>query len=344
MDSNSNEINVLIKMSGIRKKYGQIEVLHGVDLEVKKAEVHALIGENGAGKSTMMKILMGEVKMDQGTISVDGDIVKISSPNDAHTLGLRMIHQEILLVPDMTVAENIFSGVELKKWVFVKKKEQEKKAFSLPWARRCATAAVSYLQRRGISSDVIRRCFREGLFYEARYHGEPVCVFVGKDDAGKAKFACMRSIIGSLKKDVYGSDKEYSFCYPPHNPGSRHVAVFEAPIDALSHATLQELEGWKWDGYRLSLGGTSHVALAAFLERHPEIRRVNLYMDNDLGGLKNARKIKAMLHENPRFKHIRVGINPPRSGKDYNEKLLNVREQSKERQRQCRQKQAAISI
>ena len=207
-------------------------------------------------------------------------------------------------------------------------KEQEKKAFSLPWARRCATAAVSYLQRRGISSDVIRRCFREGLFYEARYHGEPVCVFVGKDDAGKAKFACMRSIIGSLKKDVYGSDKEYSFCYPPHNPGSRHVAVFEAPIDALSHATLQELEGWKWDGYRLSLGGTSHVALAAFLERHPEIRRVNLYMDNDLGGLKNARKIKAMLHENPRFKHIRVGINPPRSGKDYNEKLLNVREQS----------------
>ena len=177
-----------------------------------------------------------------------------------------------------------------------------------------------------------------------RYHGEPVCVFVGKDDAGKAKFACMRSIIDSLKKDVYGSDKEYSFCYPPHNPGSRHVAVFEAPIDALSHATLQELEGWKWDGYRLSLGGTSHVALAAFLERHPEIRRVNLYMDNDLGGLKNARKIKAMLHENPRFKHIRVGINPPRSGKDYNEKLLNVREQSKERQRQCRQKQAAISI
>ena len=196
----------------------------------------------------------------------------------------------------------------------------------------------------GTGSLELLPAFREGLFYEARYHGEPVCVFVGKDDAGKAKFACMRSIIGSLKKDVYGSDKEYSFCYPPHNPGSRHVAVFEAPIDALSHATLQELEGWKWDGYRLSLGGTSHVALAAFLERHPEIRRVNLYMDNDLGGLKNARKIKAMLHENPRFKHIRVGINPPRSGKDYNEKLLNVREQSKEHQRQCRQKQAAISI
>ena len=223
-------------------------------------------------------------------------------------------------------------------------REPEKKPFTLPWARRCATAAVSYLQRRGISSDVISRCFRNGLFYEARYHGEPVCVFVGKDNAGKAKFACMRGITGNLKKDVYGSDKEFSVCYPPQNPGSRHVAVFEAPIDALSHATLQELEGWKWNGYRLSLGGTSHVALTAFLERHPEIKRVTLYMDNDLGGLTNARKIKAMLHEDQRFKHIRVSVNPPRVGKDYNEKLQHIREQIKGRQLQCRQKQAAISI
>lgn len=224
------------------------------------------------------------------------------------------------------------------------KKEPEKKPFALPWARRCATAAVSYLQRRGISSEVISWCFRSGLFYEARYKGEAVCVFVGKDDAGKAKFACRRSISGNLKKDVYGSDKEYSFCYPPQKPGSRHVAVFESPIDALSHATLQELEGWKWDGYRLSLGGTSHVALTAFLERHPEIRRINLYMDNDLGGLKNARRIKAMLHEEQRFKHIRVGINPPRIGKDYNEKLLRVRQQMQDRQQPRRQKEAAVSI
>ena len=224
------------------------------------------------------------------------------------------------------------------------KKEPEKKTFSLPWARRCATAAVSSLQKRGISSEVISRCFRAGLFYEARYHGEPVCVFVGKDDTGKAKFACMRSITGSLRKDVYGSDKEYSFCFPPENPGSRNVAVFEAPIDALSHATLQELEGWKWDGYRLSLGGTSHVALTAFLKRHPEIRRVNLYMDNDLGGLKNARRIKAMLREDPCFKHIRVGINPPRTGKDYNEKLQRTRQQMQDRQQPCRPKEAAVSI
>ena len=194
--------------------------------------------------------------------------------------------------------------------------QPEKKTFALPWARRCATAAVSYLQKRGISSEVIRQCLQTGIFYEARYHGEPVCVFVGKDDSGKAKFACMRSIGGNLKKDVYGSDKGYNFCYPPQSPGSRHVAVFEAPIDALSHATLQELEGWKWNGYRLSLGGTSHVALTSFLERHPEIR----------------------------FRHIRVSVNPPRMGKDYNEKLLQVREQLQTSQHQRRPKEAAVSI
>ena len=217
-------------------------------------------------------------------------------------------------------------------------------SFSLPWARRCATFAVSYLRRRGISSEVILKCFRLGFFYEARYKGEAVCVFVGKDDEKKARFACMRSIMGKLKKDVYGSDKRYSFCYPPEQPGSRQVAVFEAPIDALSHATLQEVEGWKWDGYRLSLGGTSGVALFSFLERHPEILRVTLYMDNDLAGLVNARKIRSALHKDPRFKHIRVGINPPRTGKDYNEKLLCRLQQIKEDPDVSRQKEAAISI
>ena len=86
------------------------------------------------------------------------------------------------------------------------------------------------------------------------------------------------------------------------------------------------------------------MALTAFLKRQPEIRRINLYMDNDLGGLKNARRIQAMLHEDQHFKHIRVGINPPRTGKDYNEKLLRIREQIQERQQPRRQKEAAVSI
>ncbi len=225
----------------------------------------------------------------------------------------------------------------------VPQKEEPPKELKMPWPTRCATHSVGYLQRRGISSQVIARCFRHGLLYETKYYGQAACVFVGRNENRQSKFACVRGCYGDLRKDIYGSDKRFSFCYPPEQPGSRHVAVFEAPIDALSHATLQELDGWKWNGYRLSLGGTSHVALTAFLERHPEISRVTLHMDHDKAGFKNARKIKAMLHEDPRFRHIRVSINPPRVGKDYNDKLLHtIQQRAETRPPPSRQKEAAI--
>ena len=232
-----------------------------------------------------------------------------------------------------------------------KPKQQRPAKLYLPWPKKCATGYFKYLRKRGISTKVIQRCRELGLLYEGKYKPKkdekkivPVCVFVGKDEAGKIKFACMRGIYEQVKKDVYGSDKAFSFCLPPEKPRSSQVAVFEAPIDALSHATLQELDGWKWNGYRLSLGGTSHVALFAFLERHPEIRRVDLYLDNDCAGLKNARKIQAMLRDNPGFKHIRVGIHPPREGKDYNEMLQIRLQQVNQNNRRRREKQAAFSM
>ena len=221
----------------------------------------------------------------------------------------------------------------------------------LPWPKKCATGLFTYLRKRGISTKVIERCLELGLLYQGSYKPKkdeakyiPVCVFTGTDETGKVRFACMRGIYETLKKDVYGSDKAYSFCMPPEQAHSSQVAVFEAPIDALSHATLQEIDGWKWNGYRLSLGGTSPVALTAFLERHPEIRRVTLHMDNDLGGLKNARKIRNMLRADPKYKHIRVGINPPHQGKDYNEKLQIRLQEMKINQERRRDKRAALSV
>ena len=221
----------------------------------------------------------------------------------------------------------------------------------LPWPKKCATGLFTYLRKRGISTKVIERCIELGLLYQGSYKPKkdeakyiPVCVFTGTDETGKVRFACMRGIYETLKKDVYGSDKAYSFCLPPEQAHSSQVAVFEAPIDALSHATLQEIDGWKWNGYRISLGGTSPVALIAFLERHPEIRRVTLHMDNDLGGLKNARKIRDMLRADPKYKHIRVGINPPHQGKDYNEKLQIRLQEMKINQERRRDKRAALSV
>src|SRR5215469_2868695 len=102
----------LLKMEGISKSYSGVPALSNVRLEVKRGEVHALMGENGAGKSTLMKILSGIVSKDEGEIFLNGEQVEIKSPKGALDLGISMIHQELNPVRAMTVAENIFLGKE----------------------------------------------------------------------------------------------------------------------------------------------------------------------------------------------------------------------------------------
>lgn len=101
-----------IRMSGITKSFNGILVLHDVDFELKKGEVHALIGGNGAGKSTLMKILQGVYSADGGTIEVNGKPVQIKTPEDARRNGIAMIFQEFSLVPTLSVAQNIFLARE----------------------------------------------------------------------------------------------------------------------------------------------------------------------------------------------------------------------------------------
>lgn len=102
----------LLKMEGISKAFSGVPALRNVRLEVKKGEVHALMGENGAGKSTLMRILSGIVQRDEGDISLEGRRIEIKSPKEALDLGISMIHQELNPVRAMTVAENIFLGKE----------------------------------------------------------------------------------------------------------------------------------------------------------------------------------------------------------------------------------------
>ena len=99
-----------LQMSGVSKYFTGVQALDKVDLQVKKAEVHALLGENGAGKSTLMKILSGAYTMDEGEIELFGLPVVIQNPKQAETLGISIIYQELNLIPHLTVAENIFLG------------------------------------------------------------------------------------------------------------------------------------------------------------------------------------------------------------------------------------------
>ena len=97
-------------MRGIRKTFPGVVALDGVDLTLDPGEVHMLLGENGAGKSTLMKILSGACRKDAGEIRVNGRPVEIGGPRDALALGIRVIYQELSLVPHLSVAENIFLG------------------------------------------------------------------------------------------------------------------------------------------------------------------------------------------------------------------------------------------
>ena len=189
---------------------------------------------------------------------------------------------------------------------------EQPRAFVLPEANRCATAAVSYLQRRGIDSEIISRCMKAGIFYESRnYHN---CVFVGRDRAGKARFACMRGTMGDFKADAPGSDKRFNFCLPSADPSSVLLTVFESPIDALSLATLRKVKRTAWDKCNyLSLGGTAPLALLQFLKDHPEIKQVYLCLDNDKAGLDGMARIEAAIKDDKELqgRPLNVERKPP---------------------------------
>ena len=102
----------LLEMRGIRKRFGDLQALDGVDLVVNEGEIHALVGENGAGKTTLMNVLYGLYHPDSGTIRYRERDVRITGPRDAIALGIGMIHQHFMLVPPLTVAENVVLGDE----------------------------------------------------------------------------------------------------------------------------------------------------------------------------------------------------------------------------------------
>ena len=123
------EAGVVLQAKGICMTFPGVKALDDVTLTLKKGEIHALLGENGAGKSTLMKVLFGIETPDQGKIFLNGKETVIRSPQDAIEKGIGMVHQHFMLVPSLTVAENIILGVEPRKQkLFIDMKQAEKAA------------------------------------------------------------------------------------------------------------------------------------------------------------------------------------------------------------------------
>jgi hypothetical protein len=168
---------------------------------------------------------------------------------------------------------------------------------------------IEYLQGRGIDKAIIDDCINRGSLYESG-DGWHSCVFVGRDESGKGRFAAIRGTTGDFKRDAGGSDKRYGFVIPPRNLSAQTAACFESPIDAMSHAYLAP----GFDGWRLSLGGTALIALEHFLERRSEVKAVVVCTDNDEAGNQAAAKIAEL-------GGYQITRSVPPAEKDWNESL-----------------------
>ena len=121
----------VIEMLNITKEFPGIKANDNITLQLKRGEIHALLGENGAGKSTLMSILFGLYQPEEGCIKKNGEVVEIRNPNDANDLHIGMVHQHFKLVECFTVLDNIILGVEPNKMGFLQKKEARKKVLEL---------------------------------------------------------------------------------------------------------------------------------------------------------------------------------------------------------------------
>ena len=132
MAENNLSHEVILTMEGIDKSFPGVHALDHVNLEVRRGEVHALMGENGAGKSTLMKVLTGIYTKDSGTITYEGKEVEFHGPKEAQEAGIVIVHQELNMMNHLTVAQNIFIGREFMKGGIIddaKMNEESKKLF-----------------------------------------------------------------------------------------------------------------------------------------------------------------------------------------------------------------------
>lgn len=144
----------ILKLSKINKSFPGVKALTDVDLEIRKGEVHALVGENGAGKSTLMKIISGAYHRDSGTIWFDGQEVEVTSPKQSEMMGISIIYQELNLIERISVAENVFIGRYPMKYGMVQWKKMQADAqalfdeYELPINARVLVQSLTMAQKQ----------------------------------------------------------------------------------------------------------------------------------------------------------------------------------------------------
>lgn len=154
-----------VEARGISKRFGGVQALEDINLPVERGRVHGLVGENGAGKSTLGKIISGVIPPDGGQLLINGQVVNLANPRDALRKGITMIHQEIALVPKLTVIENVFMGIESRRFGVLRNDDAarrykallERSGFSIPG--NIAVARLSIADQKKV--EILRAVARE---------------------------------------------------------------------------------------------------------------------------------------------------------------------------------------
>jgi ABC-type uncharacterized transport system ATPase subunit len=197
----------ILELRGITKRFPGIVADDNVDFDIGRAEVHALLGENGAGKSTLMNILYGLYKADEGEIRVNGNVVSFASAKDAIAQGIGMVHQHFMLIPVMTVAENIVLGTEpTREGVLldydgaVERVRELSKQFGLVVDPRARIQSITVGQQQRV--EILKALYRGA---EILILDEPTAVLTPQEAA--ELFAIVRSLKAEGKSIIFISHK-----------------------------------------------------------------------------------------------------------------------------------------
>ena len=185
-----------LELRGITKKFGPVVANDGINFDLRPGEVHALLGENGAGKSTLMSILYGLYSPTEGEIRVNGELVEVESPSRAIELGIGMVHQHFMLVPVMTVTENIVLGEEPTRGALLDVREGARRVKELSDRYGLAVDPEAVIEQVSVGMqqrvEILKTLYRDARILIL---DEPTAVLTAQET--KELF----EVLGELKKD-----------------------------------------------------------------------------------------------------------------------------------------------